>query len=628
MRHIFRQHCLDADPDPHEDSPGRPIDPAAPALPDTPLRFCLYFARFYLVGIALMLLFEAGQAACAILLPYAVAEIIDLVNTTPTPSESIWYALRQPLLMLAVLNVGIVLFSRASGTALVLLGPAMRRRVRRQLFGYLQQHSQRYFMSNFAGSLANRISEVAMSYAHALWTVMFDFWPLLITAGVSLVLLGRVNGELALVLAGWLAAYIVISYLLAMRCRHYARDFAAARSTVTGRIVDSVTNIMTAKLFARRDFERGYLNDYLDLEVDAARRTYWFMEKIRWFQYTAAMVLMLAITGFALKVWSAGGMTAGEFAMAATLALLLIERARGLSRQFLEFFEYFGNINDGVKAIIRPHEVRDHPGAVPLVVSRGEIRVEHVDFAYREGTLVFSDLSFSIEPGQKVGLVGFSGSGKSTMLNLLLRLYEPQNGRILIDGQDISTVTQESLRVAIAMIPQEPMLFHRSLMENIRYGRLDASDDEVIDAARRAHAHEFIAETAEQYDSLVGERGVRLSGGQRQRIALARAILKDAPILLLDEATSALDSVTERSIQSSLEYLMRSKTVVVIAHRLSTIAHLDRILVFHDGQIVEDGNHEALLGLDGHYANMWRMQAGGFLPDSVSAPDTLERLAG
>ncbi len=609
------------------DTARRPVDPAAPSLPDTPLRFCLHFSRFYAFGIALVLLFEAGQSACAILLPYAIAEIIDLVNTVKDTAEPIWGALRHPLILLAALNIGIVLFSRASGTALVILAPAMRRRVRHQLFGYLQQHSQRYFMSNFAGSLAKRISEVAMSFAHALWTVVFDFWPLLITAGVSLILLGRVNGELALALAGWLALYTLISYLLALRCRDYARQFAAARSTVSGRIVDSVTNIMNAKLFARRDYERSYLNEYLDMEVEAARRTYWFMEKIRWFQYTAAMVLMLGITGFALKLWSEEGMTAGEFAMAATLSLLLIEKARGLSRQFLEFFEYFGNINDGVNTIVRPHDVRDRQGAVPLAVTRGEIRLEHVDFAYNEEMGIFSDLSLSIEPGQKVGLVGFSGSGKSTLFNLLLRLYEPQRGQILIDGQDISTVTQESLRAAIAMIPQDPMLFHRSLMENIRYGRLDASDEEVRGAARRAHAHEFIAKTAEKYDSLVGERGVRLSGGQRQRIALARAILKDAPILLLDEATSALDSVTERRIQSSLEYLMRGKTVAVIAHRLSTIAHMDRILVFHNGQIVEDGGHDELLRADGHYARMWRMQAGGFLPEHESAPDTLERLA-
>ncbi|HJP36966.1 MAG TPA: ABC transporter ATP-binding protein, partial [Gammaproteobacteria bacterium] len=453
-----------------------------------------------------------------------------------------------------------------------------------------------------------------------LWTVMFDFWPLAIAFGVSLVLLFGVNVELALVLEAWIAGYVTISFVLARRCRRYARVYAAARSLVSGKIVDSVTNIMNAKLFARRDFERSYLEGYLNLEVKRARDTFWFMERIRWFQFLAAMVLMLGIVGYALKVWSEGGMTVGEFAMAASLSLMLIEQARGLSRRFLEFFEYVGNINDGVGVIVRPHEVIDDAGAWPIEVGAGVIEFKHVDFGYTVGKPVFDDLSLRVDSSQKIGLVGFSGSGKSTMLNLLLRLFEPQSGSILIDGQDIQTVSQESLRAAIAMIPQDPTLFHRTLMENIRYGRLDATDEEVVEAAQKAHAHEFIIDTVDGYESLVGERGVKLSGGQRQRIALARAILKNAPILLLDEATSSLDSITERHIQESLSYLMETKTVMVIAHRLSTLAHLDRILVFHNGVVVEDGTHEELLGRRGHYARLWSMQAGGFLPD-VETPE-------
>ena len=461
-----------------------------------------------------------------------------------------------------------------------------------------------------------------MSVAHTLWTVLFDFWPLAISFGVSFVLLAGVNLKLAAVLAAWTLAYVIVSYWLATQCRRYARKFAAARSLVSGKIVDSVTNIMNAKLFARRDFERSYLEDYLNIEVSRARETYWFMEWIRWFQYTAAMLLMLGIIGYALAIWSERGMTVGEFAMAASLSLMLIEQARGLSRRFLEFFEYVGNINDGVNIIVRPHEVTDTDDAVPLAVSRGEIVFDDVGFHYVEDKPVFSNLGLTIAPGEKVGLVGYSGSGKSTLLNLTLRLFEPQRGRILIDRQDIRGVTQESLRGAISMIPQDPMLFHRTLMENIRYGRLDASDEDVVEAAKRAHAHEFILDTEGGYESLVGERGVKLSGGQRQRIALARAILKDAPILMLDEATSSLDSVTERHIQDSLAYLMRDKTVVVIAHRLSTLAHLDRILVFHEGRIIESGSHDTLLALDGHYASMWAMQAGGFLPaERLDEPD-------
>lgn len=591
-------------------------DPPAPRLPEMPLAFVLHFVRVYWPAVLAVAILECGQSTSAILMPYAIKQIMDTVAAAQASGRDIWQMVADPLWFFAALNLGVVLFSRGSGVILVMLGPALRRRIRRQLFAYLQHHSQRYFLGNFAGSLANRIAETSMSTAQVLWTVLFDFWPLAITFSVSLYLLAQVNHDLAAVLAIWIAIYGSVSFVLALRCRHYARDYAAARSLVSGKIVDSVTNIMNSKLFARRDFEREYLEHYLNIEVQRARRTFWFMEGIRWFQFTAAAGLMIGIVYYAIGIWAANGMTVGEFAMAASLCLLLIEQARGLSRKFLEFFEYIGNVTDGVSIIVRPHEVVDHSAAATLQITRGEIRIEGLDFAYQPARPVFTGLDLVVPPGQKVGLVGFSGSGKSTLLNLVLRLFEPQGGRIVLDGQDIQHVTQESLRGAIAMIPQDPMLFHRSLMENVRYGRLDATDEEVIAAARQAHAHEFIMESEGQYESLVGERGVKLSGGQRQRIALARALIKNAKILLLDEATSSLDSVTEHYIQESLQSLMRDKTVLVIAHRLSTLAHLDRIVVFHRGRIIEDGTHHALLTRGGHYARMWTMQAGGFLPEA------------
>lgn len=592
-----------------------PIAQQAPPLSSSPWRFALYFylqSRFTLLAI---FVFEAAQAACTIMLPYAVKEIIDAVTLANETDADIFNATQDGLVLFALLNLGIVLFSRASGAALVMTGPKLRREIRRSLFSYLQYHSHRYFISHFAGSLANRIAEVSMSCMHALWTITFDFYPLIIKSVVALIILFNTSGELAMVLSLWLGIYIYVSYLLAKRCRIYSQDFAAARSLVTGKIVDSVTNVMNAKMFARRAYEEDYLTDYLNHEVDHAMRTYWYMEKLRWFQFTAAMILMVGIVSFALKIWSEGDLTVGEFSMVAGLAILLIEAARGLSRSFLEFFEYLGNIGDGVSIFIQPHDIIDKPDATHLKVNKGEIIFKQVCFTYHEGLRVFEDLSVTIEPKQQVGLVGFSGSGKSTFVNLVLRLFEPQSGSINIDNQNILEVTQDSLRENVSMIPQEPQLFHRSLMENIRYGRLDASDDEVIEAAKKAHAHEFILQTEKKYDSLVGERGVKLSGGQRQRIAIARAILKDAPILILDEATSSLDSVTEKKIQLGLETLMKGRTVIVVAHRLSTISDMDRILVFDEGKIIEDGNHEQLLRLNGHYAHMWNMQAGGFLPE-------------
>ncbi len=445
---------------------------------------------------------------------------------------------------------------------------------------------------------------------------MFDFWPTLVTFSFSLWLLLGVHQGLGLFLGTWIFIYIIISYVLALKCRSYSKNYAKARSTVTGKIVDAVTNILNSKLFTQLPFERDHLKNYLDYEVDTARKTFWFMERMRWFQFTATLSLQVGIFIFALKLLYTKQINVGSFSMVAALSLLIISDARNLSRRFLEFFEYMGNITDGVQAIVRPHEILDADGASALSVQKGEIEFKDVSFQYAEGKKVFDHLSVKINAGEKVGLVGFSGSGKSTFLNLIMRFFDLNQGAILLDGNNIADVTQDSLRSHISMIPQEPLLFHRSLMENIRYGKPAASDEEVIEAAKMAHAHEFIIEKKEAYESLVGERGVKLSGGQRQRVAIARAFLKNAPILLMDEATSSLDSVTEKFIQKSLLKLIENRTVVVIAHRLSTISHLDRILVFHDGRIIEEGSHAELLQKNGHYARLWNMQAGGFLPEA------------
>ena len=585
-------------------------------LPPHPFRFVLYFLKYFRWPLVAMALLELGQATCQILIPKAVQRLIDAATAVGIGNtQSVWTALATPLKLFVLLNLGILIFSRSSGATLVMVGPALRRRVRHSLYRYLQGHSQRYFMGNFAGSLSNRIGEVAMSVNQSVWTVMFDFWPVLVTLTVSLVVLSQVHSGLALVMGSWSLGYVIVSYVLAIRCREYARKFAAARSAVSGKIVDAVTNVMNSKLFARNEFERGYLSRYLDQEVKTARRTFWFMERMRWFQFIATLSLQVGMIAYAARLWMDRRISVGSFAMVASMLLLVINDVRNLSRRFLEFFEYVGNVTDGVGIIIRPHEITDESGANDLVVSEGEIRFENVNFAYPGGMEVFRDFSLTIHPRERVGLVGFSGSGKSTFMNLILRLYDIQSGRITIDGQDIQEVKQDSLRRAISMISQDPMLFHRSLFDNVRYGSLEATDDEVQDAARRAHAHDFIAALPQGYYSLVGERGVRLSGGQRQRIAIARAVLKNAPIFFLDEATSSLDSVTERHIQNSIEHLMRGRTSIVIAHRLSTISHLDRIVVFDAGKVVEDGTHAELLELNGHYARMWNMQAGGFLPD-------------
>jgi ATP-binding cassette subfamily B protein len=586
----------------------------APPLPRSVIRFIACFAVRFRGWLLLMVILETGQAASNILVPYAIGRIIDGVTVAGGQAGSLIERLEQPLILFAALNLGEILFSRASGACLNIVDPRLRQRTTEALYAYLQHHSPRYFGGHFAGALAHRISETEVGLVHIVWIILFDFWPVAVVFAISIGLLLKAHLELGLFVAGWVAVYVTVSYWLATRCEPYARSYAEIRSQVNGRIVDSVANILSIKLFARLRHERDRLHAALESEVKAARRTFWYMERVRWFQFISAAALRLGTIYYALKLWDRGSIGIGDFAMATGLALLIINDARSLSRRFLEFFEYVGNVANGVHTLIRPHEIVDAPDAVPLRVSRGRIEFRDLRFGYTPGQWVFDGLNVVIEPGQRVGLVGFSGSGKSTFVGLILRYYEPQAGQILIDGMDISKVTQDSLHEQVSLIPQDPSLFHRSLRDNIGYGRPAAGEDEIVAAARLAHADEFIRDMPEGYGALVGERGVKLSGGQRQRIAIARAMLKDAPILLLDEATSSLDSITEKAIQESLDRLMGQKTVIVIAHRLSTIAHLDRILVFDRGRIVEDGTHAELLTRQGFYRRLWEMQAGGFLP--------------
>ncbi|MGR9053489.1 MAG: ABC transporter ATP-binding protein [Gammaproteobacteria bacterium] len=588
----------------------------APPLPSGTLRFILYCLSDFKGWMLLMFVFETGQAAGNILVPYAVKGIMDAVALGLSDSAATLAAVEAPLMLLAGLNIAEVICSRASGAVLVTVFPKIRQSTTRALFAYLQYHSARYFSSQYAGALAHRISETAISVNHTTLAMLCNYWPILVTFGISIGLLFDANAGLGLFVAAWVFIYVTISFWLATRCRPYAQSYAEMRSTVNGKIVDSVTNGMNAKLFARLKFERSYLQGYLDSELKGAHRSFWYMERVRWFQFVSAAILKLGTIYYALTLWQDGRIGVGNFTMSVGLALIIIADARNLSRHFLEFFEYVGNVGNGVETIVQTHDIVDAPNATALNVTRGRIEFHDVTFGYQSDRPIFRNFNVVIEAGQRVGLVGFSGSGKSTFVGLLLRNYEPQQGRICIDGTDIASVAQASLHAQVSLIPQDPTLFHRSLRENIGYGKLNANESEIVEAAKYAHADDFIRTMAEGYDSLVGERGVKLSGGQRQRIAIARVMLKDAPILVLDEATSSLDSVTEKTIQENLARLMGKKTVIAIAHRLSTIAYLDRILVFDQGCIVEDGTHDDLLALKGHYYRLWHMQAGGFLPDA------------
>jgi ATP-binding cassette, subfamily B, bacterial len=593
-----------------ESAAGRALDLAAESPPETPWAFIWRVLRGrYRWALAAMLLGEGLHAGCGILLPLMLGRITSAVTAHLSDPSQVLRDVLGPVLAFAALCIGEALFGRLSSAVQLRLAPRQRHYIARALFDHLQRHSHRFFSDNFAGALAHRIGEVSHGTNQVLWAALTEFWPMAIVIGVANALLIAEDVRLGAFTLAWSVGFVSISIVLARRTQPLAHAASSARSRTMGHVVDAVSNHAAVRLFSRHEHERELLDKAYEQELDTVLRSNLAMERVRWFQFGAAALLKGGTVAFSVALYSWGAIGVGQFVTAVSFALLIIAEVRNLSRRFLELFEAIGNVGSGVVAILRPHELVDARGAVERGIAQADIEFANVSFAYPDGSEVFRSLSVRIPSGQRVGLVGLSGSGKSTFASLLLRLFEPNAGQIAIGGHPIESYTQASLRRQIGLIPQDPTLFHRTLRENIRYGRPSARQDEVESAARRAFAHEFITAIPGGYDAEVGERGVKLSGGQRQRIAIARVILKDAPILVLDEATSSLDSITEMQIQAALDEAMADKTVVVIAHRLSTIAHLDRVLVFSDGQIVEDGAHAELLARRGAYYRLWCKQA-------------------
>lgn len=493
--------------------------------------------------------------------------------------------------------------------------PLIKNAIINETFNYVVRHSHQFFQDQMTGKISNNINTLALSierslhdfsrhiirgfvmmlsafialyWVHPLFFWCFFVWAVLFTAGS---------------LWGSYKSISLVDYL------------ASTESVVSGNIVDCISNTQNIRYFSTFNFESSYLVKSLLMMRKAFRVKEKFMI-IYWSAQGISQTVMLGMMMYLLiDLRQKGLVSAGDFALILTLSIEVGFIAWWTMEQIDNLNETIGKCNQSLRALLAPLAITDVPNAQKIVVTRGKIQFDQVDFNYSESKSLFKKQSIVIDPGQKVGLVGYSGGGKTSFANLILRLYDIQSGCISIDGQDISTVTQDSLREHIGMIPQDPSLFHRTLMENIRYGKQDATDEEVIAAAKSAHADDFINKLPEGYNALVGERGIKLSGGQRQRIAIARAILKNAPILILDEATSALDSVTEHLIQESLWNLMSGKTSLVIAHRLSTLLHMDRILVFDQGKIMQDGKHEELISRSGIYQTLWNAQVGGFLGD-------------
>ncbi|HAT6979353.1 TPA: ABC transporter ATP-binding protein [Legionella pneumophila] len=484
-----------------------------------------------------------------------------------------------------------------------------------QTFEYVLGGSTQFFQDNLSGRIADQITTLADNLEIILHRVSVDFLRGASLLVVSFITAYFVNVLFFYILFLWFIAFASFSIWMSARLVQLSDDHASSESQLSGQLVDSLANQSNIRIFSRKIYEVERMNTFFRLVKRAFQRKELFIVLLCCAQGGMIAVMMGFSSITLIHLYGKGLVSIGDFALILGLSMELGHMMWYTMYQVDQFNQALGKARQSLNALVIPHEIKDKSNASQLVVTQGQIEFSRVKFHYQGGYSLFQNKSVTIEAGQKVGLVGYSGSGKSTFVNLILRLYEVVEGQILIDGQNLSEVTQESLRQAIAMIPQDPTLFHRSLMDNIRYGRTDATDEEVILASRKAHAHEFISLLPEGYKTLVGERGVKLSGGQRQRIAIARAILKNAPILMLDEATSQLDSITESNIQESLWELMQGKTTLVIAHRLSTLLHMDRILVFDKGHIVEDGNHDELLKRGGLYKTLWNAQVGGFLPD-------------
>lgn len=547
--------------------------------------------------------------------------IRDFINTISgqTPNEQIIAALFVTLALYGVVVLAGWIGRRIQMLSIMYLEARVMVQLYNKAYAYLMGHAHDFFTSNFAGTLQRRVSRYAQSYESVLDTIAFNFFSTAAFAVGAIYVLSLRSVYLGAGLFVWTLIFIWIQIALARWRQPLRLARSAEDSKVTGILSDSISNQSTVTLFAAQKHERSQLAHAIQKWYDATMKSWVADAWIFAIQGLFALAIELLLLGGAVLLWKQGMLTVGDFVLIQVYVLGLIERMWGIGNSMRRLYSAFADANEMIEIFNTPHEIEDAPDAKALTVQGGSIAFTDVTFGFKSAAPVLTKFSYTIPAHQKLALVGPSGAGKSTVTKLLLRLYDVTGGAVTIDGQDIRTVTQESLRSAIAFVPQEPILFHRSLRDNIRYARPDATDEEVIVAAQKAHCHDFIMALPEGYNTHVGERGVKLSGGERQRVAIARAILKNAPILILDEATSALDSESESLIQDALKTLMEGKTVIVIAHRLSTIMNMDRIMVIEGGTIVADGTHDDLLKHEGSlYHKLWSIQAGSFITDETT----------
>ncbi len=578
----------------------------------SPLRFFLYASRPHWKAALVATIISALGAGIAATISYVFKLITNAAAAIPLGGsyDALIYACTLYIVVLAFAKLA----WRSSGFAGARWATGASATARFALTSYVTLHSRSYFSDRFAGSIMNKIRHAASGMRDVVDMFLWEFLEVAINILVSFAIAWFVSPTIALIFAMWVAIIVLINLHLGFKRVPFATRAHDLETKINGATVDLLANVSAMQEYARREYEIDRIKSMTDERRHAHIKSWYFGEWTRAIN-SVLLVLFGAVMVFsAISFAQSGLLTLGDIVLVIAIIFRIEGMLQSLGSNFNKFAETWGEIAESLEEIITPHEIPDKEGAVSLVVPQGEIAFRHVKFSYGEN-VVFPDLDFVITPAQRVGLVGRSGAGKSTLIRLMLHHHQIDSGAIEIDGIDIANASQESLRNAISIVPQEPLLFHRTIRENILYGNPSATIEDVHRAAQLAQAHDFIQRLPEGYEAMVGERGVKLSGGERQRIAIARAILKNAPILLLDEATSALDSESEVQIQKALQELMRGKTVIAIAHRLSTLREMDRIIVMHQGAIAEEGTHEELVEKKGIYSELWAHQAGGFLQD-------------